>query len=144
MVVQEVPFPCSREVDEQLAGGMHQPVPQADGDSDTQESKVLGDFDYSQLDPGIVGIVRVLRYLGFNTVDSGDGETKLVAGYDPAEIIPYPHVAIATSEDKLIPDARRLTRVLGKEWTIQATFDPRDDSSLILIMKLPKDVEEPT
>ena len=125
---------------------MHQPIPQADGDSGeaTHREKVkpLGDFDYAQLDPGIRGIVRVLRYVGFNTVDSGDGETKLVAGYDPAEILPYPHVAIATEPEKMIKESYRLISCLGKEWTINGTFNPRDETALILIMKLPKEDEE--
>ena len=120
---------------------MHQPVSQADGFAEPNQdvTHVLGEFDYAKLDPGIRNIVRVLRYLGFNTVSSGDGETKLESGYDPAEIVPYPHVAISVDPEKLLKEAYRLTSAIGESWTIQATFNPRDETALILVMNLPKD-----
>lgn len=52
-------------------------------------------FDYSELDPGIRETVRQLRDWGFDTTDSGDGHTKLAAGWSPTEALDIPHVIMS-------------------------------------------------
>jgi len=52
-----------------------------------------GTMDYTQLDPGIRKLVKLLRENGFETTDSGDGKTKGDLGLD------YPHVHIKVVDD---------------------------------------------
>lgn len=50
--------------------------------------KHIEEIDYDQLDPGIRQCVRMLRQAGYETCDSGDGETKGDNG------LPFGHVVI--------------------------------------------------
>lgn len=52
-------------------------------------------IDYTQLDPGIRCVVRLLHRWGYETSDSGDGRTKQASGlYDERDLIAVPHVVI--------------------------------------------------
>ncbi len=76
------------------------------------------EFDPANLDPGIRATVLWLRERGFKTCDSGDGKTKIEAGYNdvpegesapkPGEVsceaMPVPHAMVA--------DAMRLADAL--------------------------------
>lgn len=63
----------------------------------------MNDFDASQLNPGIRRTVCWLRSLGFNTTDSGDGQT-----HEHECDRPYAYVSMRGVQD----DADRLRRVL--------------------------------
>jgi len=102
----------------------------------------MADFNPDDLDPGIRATVLWLRSQGFDTRDSGDGETKVGAVECALEV---PHVAIVTTRDQLLDETDRLAglvRELGVEVSplggdgveIQAGYDPGDGSATILIM----------
>lgn len=67
---------------------------------------------FEDLDPGIRHTVRWLQSEGFDTTDSGDGESKL-QGDDPCLCaLPFPHVAISVSPARLHEEADRLWELL--------------------------------
>ena len=67
---------------------------------------------FEELDPGIRHTVRWLQSEGFNTTDSGDGETKL-QGDDPYPCaLPFPHVVVSVSPANLYEEADRLWELL--------------------------------
>ena len=99
---------------------------------------------YAHLDLFIRKTVETLNKWGFTTTDSGDGR---LAG-DKAEMegtIAAPHVAITCSSENLVSEARRLMHLLQSleinvqplamdtVASIQATFDPADDSGMIML-----------
>ena len=102
-------------------------------------------FDYDQLDPGIRKVVRFARSLGIDTTDSGDGVTKLAAGWDPGEAMDFPHVwASFDDPHRAVTAASRLRRALrdkGVELqqnglpgvTIEASFDPVTGISVVML-----------
>lgn len=59
------------------------------------------------INPGIRNVVEWLQGLGFETVDSGDGET-----HDFECDRPEPYVVIQTLPHRLVDDARRLRACL--------------------------------
>jgi hypothetical protein len=65
-------------------------------------------FDYESLDPGIRGLVRLLRHSRFDTTDSGDGVSK------PLEhrVLHFPHVFCRTDPGSLIGECDRMREVL--------------------------------
>ena len=89
-------------------------------------------IDYEAIDPGIRDTVRLLREHGFETTDSGDGVTKLGSGWSDTEAMPFPHVACHVTRDTLFAEADRLATVLLIPWSIQASYDPRDKSYVLL------------
>lgn len=79
------------------------------------------DFDPANIDPGIRATVLWLRERGFKTCDSGDGETKIKAGYNEAsegagdvscEAMPVPHVIMKTTPESMVDEVRRLADAL--------------------------------
>jgi len=102
-------------------------------------------FNLNTLDPGIRETVARLRLAGFETTDSGDGVSKPAAG----DIIPHPHVVICSTPSTLIEEARRLRDFLqsqgilvaplapdGAGVSIQASYDPGDESAVIMLSGL--------
>lgn len=85
-------------------------------------------MNYDALDPGIRDVVRRLNDAGFTTTDSGDGVSK--QGMECA--IDVPNVACRTTTATMFTDADRLATVLDSEWAIQASYDPRDGSCVLL------------
>jgi hypothetical protein len=117
-------------------------------------------FDYEGLDPGIVNVVRMLREssLQLETVDSGDGYTKLMDGqYDPEEVLDVPHVAVVCEPHELariatdiaiflriigvdvVPEGRATGTEDNPTATVSARYDPADDTAVILIEHLNDD-----
>jgi hypothetical protein len=101
----------------------------------------MDDLDYETLDPGIRKVVRWLRENGFHTTDSGDGVTKR----DMACAFDMPNVAMTTeSKYELFDEADRLWRMLKRrlpermhvEIHIEASYDPMDESCVILLLRL--------
>lgn len=101
------------------------------------------------LDPGIRKTVEWLLDLGYATCDSGDGHSKLAQGYAEEEIIPVPHVIMQTSGSLMMTTTYRLVDDLaaigvkvepispyGSGVSIQATYDPADDSATIALYGL--------
>ena len=88
-----------------------------------------------QLDPGIADVVIMLRNLGFNPTDSGDGVSKP----DGARDFDVKHVACAwkysPDDPNFFEAANRLQRVLGTGWTVEASFSPKDDTYILLATK---------
>lgn len=91
--------------------------------------------DYEQLDPGIRGIVRLLREAGFETTDSGDGVSKPGAGVvdndGVMEVMDLAHVAATVSIDTMRSEADRLQMLLGADWVVEASYSARDQSALL-------------
>lgn len=99
------------------------------------------------LDPGIRETVVWLNALGYETCDSGDGKTKFEAGsrWNKEFLRDHAHVVIklrrasdilvASRQLKADIEALGISVKLGGV-TIQATFDPRDESALIDVMYL--------
>jgi len=101
--------------------------------------------NYDELDPGIRKTVRWLNELGFETTDSGDGITKLEAGWPEDELIACPHVVIKVPPQMLVRAARNLKTHLEyagfcveptgySNISIQASYDPTDDSAIIVLL----------
>lgn len=99
------------------------------------------------LDAGIQETVAFLRWHGFKTTDSGDGDAKFADGDPPEGAIPFPHVAIIAEPGAMIAEADRLRDVLngagvtigeiGPDETapvIQATYDPADGTATIMLL----------
>jgi hypothetical protein len=104
--------------------------------------KCLSDKEYEELDVGIRKTVQWLREHGFETTDSGDGSKA--ATMECA--LNYPNVAIRIDDvDALQFEADRLYELLEEreidvapqgtdgEPFIQATYDPADGSSIIVL-----------
>lgn len=105
------------------------------------------EFDPANLDPGIRATVLWLRERGFKTCDSGDGKSKIEAGYNEpgdeecvCDALPVPHVIMNTTPEAMVTEARRLADALreagveldaasGK--TAQAMFCPTQDVAII-------------
>lgn len=93
----------------------------------------MRDIDLKSLDPGIVSTVILLRAYGFETTDSGDGETK------PEEYrtIPGPHVVVQVPANDLVREADRLLDVLktckASISSIEASYSPLDGVALIVL-----------
>lgn len=92
------------------------------------------------LDPGICKIVSLLRANGFNTCDSGDGESKEYEHRDEG------HVTIKCEPGTLLSESRRIVTVLKNAGVIlgpvlperiegishiQAMYCPIDEIALI-------------
>jgi hypothetical protein len=113
-------------------------------------------IDFDALDPGIRAVVRWLRRNGFNTCDSGDGESKLTRfDLEPADIacaLTYPHVfMVVEPADMLVPEADRLRALvegaglqvlaIGEArsggWAhIEARYDPANGVGLIALLNV--------
>ena len=91
------------------------------------------------LNPGIRRLVVWLRANGFDTCDSGDGQT-----HDHACDRSYPYVTILVPKWELVAQADRLNRLLVEVGVpirsiseermggaIQASYDPADGSAVI-------------
>lgn len=98
-----------------------------------------------ELTPGIRHTVIWLRALGFETTDSGDGIANVAAGM--LEAMDFPNVAMVVEPHKLLGEASRLMALLvdagihveaqgldPKAVSIQAMFDPADESATLLLM----------
>jgi hypothetical protein len=102
-----------------------------------------------QLDPGIADVVIMLRNLGFNPTDSGDGRSKpddqrdfdvkhVACSWQPAHDGRTPAAngeptIPAFDESGFFNEARRLHSVLGWGWKVEASFDPSAGGSYILL-----------
>ena len=84
-----------------------------------------------ELDPGIRDVVAELQAAGFNTTDSGDGVTKLLAGgWDPDEVLDMAHVISQTDADNATTEARRLQSIVeANAWDarVELSWSPSDD-----------------
>lgn len=104
----------------------------------------------SDINPGILRTVQWLRERGFETCDSGDGETHMAACDRP-----YPYVSMKVAPGNLIHRTMFLQKLLGLKGItlksqgeafipldaggallpcVQATFDPGDDTAIIDLM----------
>ena len=102
--------------------------------------------ELSGLDSGIRRTVLFLRSKGFETIDSGDGKSKLGKGYVDDEFIPLPHVFMVIRPKDMISASDYLVDVLtlsgveigpiGDEPHIQATYDPFHASSIIELYRV--------
>lgn len=99
---------------------------------------------YDSLNPGIRNFVRFLRRNGFDTIDSGDGNTH---EFDCDRDFPF--VSIQCRPETMVMEAQRLYDLLadegirvesvgptGYEPCIQASFDPALDIGIIDIMNI--------
>lgn len=97
-----------------------------------------------ELNPGIRRTVEWLNSLGFETSDSGDGKTNVEIGME--EALPFSHVIIIVTPEKLVEETRRLRDVLQSKGiridaiamdmelpSIQASFDPVDEIGIIFL-----------
>lgn len=102
----------------------------------------------TDLDPGIVEVVRWLNAHGFETCDSGDGRSKFAAdkGPDPCAMA-FPNVAMIVAADRLAAECDRLRDLLAHEGVaiepipddedfpaIQGTYDPANQIASILLL----------
>lgn len=82
------------------------------------------DIDYDELDPGIRKTVRLLRAAGFDTTDSGDGQSKF-KNSDAGCAIDMPNVFIVVADKHRIAlEADRLLMFLKSQGV---NFDVADD-----------------
>ena len=84
------------------------------------------------LDPGIADLVVVLRMQGFETTDSGDGESK-----NPEHMeLDYPHVMMVIPSTNIVGESKRLQDWVDADrklqnWTVEASYSPKDDVALL-------------
>lgn len=88
--------------------------------------------DYTQLDPGVRDVVRLLRRQGFLTTDSGDGKSKPQEWFDAGDAMPFPNVTIRVEREGLFTEADRLRDVLGDSWQVEAVYWPANGSCALL------------
>ena len=107
-------------------------------------------LDPDTLDPGIRALVMALRDRGWRTTDSGDGVSKA-----PEErVFAQPHVVVSLAPDHIVTAARELRLALAeivgadavvpcgqRGWTIEATYDPADETAVALISYWDWDVD---
>ncbi len=89
-----------------------------------------------QLDPGIADVVIMLRNLGFNPTDSGDGRSKpdeqrdfdvkhVACSLEPTRPLAAGEVITADRGlSDFFAEADRLKKVLGAGWRVEATYQP--------------------
>lgn len=85
-------------------------------------SDTATDFDYEQLDPGIRMTVKRLRDAGYETTDSGDGGSKPAEWFETGEAMPFPHVVVATTCERMCADADAIAALLGSPWVCEASY----------------------
>lgn len=102
------------------------------------------ELNYDELDPGIRRTVRWLRSLGYDACDSGDGKTKLEAGWSPNDARNHPHVVmrvhpdlLAEAADALRADVHAIGATVlsigqGMGVWIQASYDPAGGAVAVL------------
>lgn len=89
----------------------------------------MGNFDYSQLNPGVRELVKELREKhGFNTTDSGDG-TNLANGMEGA--MEERHVYIQVSRESFFEEGERL-QALYPDGYIEASWWPGSGTYMLL------------
>lgn len=97
-----------------------------------------------QLDPGIADVVIMLRNLGFNPTESGDGVSKpdVERDFDVKHVAcawEPPHGdgpnALEIGRTDFFVAADRLQNVLGAGWKVEASYDPADNSYVLLATK---------
>lgn len=118
---------------------------------------MIDDINYDELDPGIRDTVRWLDEHGFETCDSGDGESKFEEGWTEDDgAMPFPHVIIHCLRENLVMEADRLAIMLLQEGMsidmgekpvngnlhIQAMYNPGDLGASIMLVGT-VDVEYP-
>lgn len=81
-------------------------------------------LDFDKLDPGIREVVRLLISMGFETTDSGDGKHKVEQGWDAEEVVPFPHVFMKTSKERMVAEADRLVAELAGRGVLVGALDP--------------------
>jgi hypothetical protein len=115
-----------------------------DPTGDTDDSRTASSHE---LDPGIRDVVDLLQSWEFETTDSGDGVSKLAAGWSPDEVMSVPHVHMRVRSVSLVEKARLLLGLLRNngvivgacgegEAYIQASYDPADDSGVLSLYGL--------
>lgn len=73
----------------------------------------MNDIDYEKLNPGIRATVKWLRSNGFDTIDSGDGET-----HEFECDIKHPYVHIQVSPHEMVQESVRLYLLLQQRGAI--------------------------
>lgn len=89
----------------------------------------MQDFNYTQLDPGIVDTVRLLHQHGYVTTDSGDGYSK------PADerAFDVPHVVLTALNGRHgLVFAEEAASVLDDSWQIEASYSVRNGVALVI------------
>jgi hypothetical protein len=84
------------------------------------------------LDPGIRSTVEMLWRHGFRTTDSGDGVSKPEAG----RVFDMPHVACVCPVSLLKSEADRLHITLGKDWRVEASYCPNENSDTAILFAM--------
>ena len=84
--------------------------------------KELTDKEYESINPKIRNTVKKLRYWGFDTTDSGDGETS-----DFACDNPFPYVVIKVDPIDLIHETNRLVDLLSDYVDFNNCPHPQDN-----------------
>ena len=104
-------------------------------------------LDYDSLNPGIRLTVRWLRALGFETLDSGDGQTH-EHGCDREG----PYVVMRVAAEKLLEQADRLVQAVRDKgivltsinpWgvpAVQASYDPVSGTAYLDLMDVDDDL----
>lgn len=102
----------------------------------------------NEINPGIRKTVAWLQSLGYETTDSGDGITNVEAKMEG--VLAFAHVMIKVDPDNLIYFAGVLANEIeqnlglkvvpiSNDWQdicIQATYDPADNSAMIMLSGL--------
>jgi len=101
----------------------------------------LEPINYKALDPGVQGLVRLLRSNGFETTDSGDGVSKCEHG----RVLDILHVFMVVAPEKLISQAHYLHEKLdifekcaSCELIVEASYRPEDGMGILMLMEKQK------
>jgi hypothetical protein len=85
------------------------------------------------LDPGIAKAVTLLRKNGLNTTDSGDGVSKPRSH----RTIHVPHVHVVCEAFEIVGVSKRMAKLLGPAWAIEAAYSPADGVTIVTALKEP-------
>lgn len=104
------------------------------------------------VDPGIRRVVAWLIAHDFTTTDSGDGKTKIAAGFSVADdcVLDFPHVHMTCARESLIVEADRLAGLviaagvkLTEDVRIEACYLPIERIGVLSLFGV-SDAELPT
>ncbi len=86
------------------------------------------------LNPGIHKLVNMLRNLGFNTTDSGDGYTNIKEGMECA--LDFPHVFMVIEPVHIVPESKRLLdliRAFTDKGNVEVSYSPHDEVAILAV-----------
>ena len=97
-----------------------------------------------EFNPNIEKTIKLLWVNGFNTIDSGDGETHIFECD-----LEFPYIHIMSDQNNIVDDCKDLKKIIeeytskkvglvgiGDDASIQGTYDPVDSTAIITLLNV--------